>query len=313
MPEIVGFNPETNTLRVSHGFYYSTKDPVPVDTVIEALQGLDGIVPSVPGLIAGILEGVEIQQIRLFIDKIESGSLIEDFFIDVVFSGPEGYERLRQKLRDKSPFGDTEGERSAMKQLVGYALVAAVSAGTVYSVVGSGQPTPNIDVHHNTVVNFGAGKFDFTPEQMALVIEAATQEDKKSLAKNAVKVIKPAKQDDEAELIIDGIEDIKFTQDAIQEVPAKYEPPQQEERSQDYSDVSLVIFASDKDKRGQGWAGIVPGVVDSRIKLTINDDLNPGELHGHVSVRADIAVIYRFSAKENRMVPHHVLVKAFEI
>lgn len=315
MTGIVSYNAETYTLSVSHGFYYSTKEPVPVDAVIEALQGLDGIVPSLPNVIEGILNGVEIAEVRLFIDKIESGSLIEDFIIDFVFKGPEGYERFRRKLREKSPFdlGDNDGEKKAMTQLVGYALVAVVSAGAVYSVFGTGQSTPNIDVHHNTVINFGAGKFNFTPEEMAVVIQAATQEDKKVLAKNAVKVIKPAKQDDEAELIIDGLQDVKFSPEIVEEVPVKYKAPKQEERSQDYTNVRLVIFASDQDKRGQGWAGIIPGVVDNRTLLKISDDLEPSELHGHVSVQADVAVISRYSKKDNRMVPYKILVKAFSI
>jgi len=313
MTNIVSYNENNYTLRVSHGFYYSTKEPVPIETVIEALQGLEGVIPSVPKVINGILDDVDILEVRLFVDKIESGSLIEDFFIDLVFSGPDGYEKFRQKLRARSPFGDENGEKNAMNQIVGYALVAVVSAGTVYSVVGSEQPASNIDVHHNTVINFGAGEFSFTPEEMALVINAATQEDKKTLAKSAVKIIKPAKQDGEAELIVAGIDEVKFVQEVISEVPAKYVPLKQEESAQDYTDVRLVIFASDKDKRRQGWAGIVPGVVDHRIILKISDDLDPSELHGHVSVKADVSVISRYSKQENRMVPHWVLVKRFSI
>jgi hypothetical protein len=70
--------------EASHRITYNTKKAVPISEVIIALQGLQGMLSSVPAVVTG-LTGIEIERSAFNLQAIESGSLIEDIFVQFFF------------------------------------------------------------------------------------------------------------------------------------------------------------------------------------------------------------------------------------
>lgn len=107
-------------------------------------------------------------------------------------------------------------------------MIDLVSSGITYAIATSGfdQATQTtVNVHDNTIINFGAGEFDMTGDQIKAIVKSATQDKQKEITKAAIKAIKPAKQDDQATLDIGGITEVLFSQEVVKAVPAKYTPP----------------------------------------------------------------------------------------
>lgn len=314
--------PELYKLRVHHQFYYSTTEPVPIDDVITSLQGLKVILQTSPGLIEGLLPGINISGIDIYVDEIRNGSLWDILTTDITFGGKEHYDRFRSIVQKWSeskynadpndPEQQEKYEKEVMMRFLTFLGASVLATGVLYAVTmstASEGDVQKIDVHHNTIINFGAGEFDLDSDHIKAVIKAATQDKQKQIAGAAIKALKPAKQDDTATLEISGVDEVTFDQEIIRTVPSTYTAPMPTEQSTEYQDVEVVIYASDQDAKRKNWAGIVPGVIDKRVKFTLADDLAPAKIHGHTKFKADLSVIKRFNKADNMYVIDHVLLK----
>lgn len=314
---------EKTTLRIHQEFHYTTLEPVPIDDVITSLQGLKELLQTSPRIIQGFIPGVEIRGIEIYVEEIKDGSLFDFLKIDLVFGGEEHYQKFREIVQRWSaskynadpndPEQVEEYEKEIMKRFLYFVAATAISTGIVYAITTSGadQATQTtVNVHDNTIINFGAGEFDMDGDQIRAVVKEATKDKQKEIAKAAIKAIKPAKQDDQATLDIGGITEVSFAQDVVKAVPTKYTPPMPSEQTTDYPNADVVIYASDIGQRRKVWAGIVPGIIDDRVKFLLSDDLDPSKIHGNLRFKADISVIKKFNKSENKYVVDSVLIKS---
>ncbi|MDH5258579.1 MAG: hypothetical protein OEX07_11245 [Gammaproteobacteria bacterium] len=303
----------TLSIQTEHQLYYNNKNPIPIPELIGSLAGIEALIKRTPGMLQELMPGIKIQDINVYVSELHSGSLIEDLIIDLVFCGQEEYDAFREALRKlrKGGFGNMTGDdKKAMKPLFGLLLAGLIGAGAVYVAKSNNEPTTHIEAYNNTIINFGAGEFDIKSDQFKAIIETAVGGNKKKLVKEVVSVIKPAKLDPEASLQIDGNKALTIDSKVIESVPFEYEEPKQLEKSKDHNNVDLMIFASDQDKTGQGWAGTLPGLVENRTKVTLDKTLDPKKLHGKLKLKADVTVYSRFNKAKNAYEIKEIFVRA---
>ncbi|WP_040728233.1 hypothetical protein [Thiomicrorhabdus sp. Kp2] len=314
---------EKRTLRIHQEFHYTTLEPVPIDDVISSLQGLKVLLKASPRIIQGFIPDIDIQGVDIYVEEIKDGSLLDLLKIDIVFGGEDHYQKFREMVQKWSakkynadpndPDQVEQYEKEIMKRFLYFVGAVTISSGITYAIATSGSDQASqttVNVHDNTIINFGAGEFDMTGDQIKAIVKSATQDKQKEIAKAAIKAIKPAKQDDQATLDIGGITEVSFSQEVVKAVPAKYTPPMPTEQTADYQNADVVIYASDIGQRRKVWAGIVPGIIDDRVKFLLSDDLDPSKIHGNLRFKADISVIKKFSKAENKYIIDSVLIKS---
>jgi len=220
----------------------------------------------------------------VFVASIEAGSLTEKFLIRYVFRGEENYENAKEVV------AKVLEDNAAVKTVVALGIGAVLGYG---AHLAGGSSTPNITAYNNNIVNIGAA-VPISGKEISEILEAMP--DKKQLAKDAVGVIRPAKADPDATIEIEGMSQLRIDPQFVREVPDEYSPPEPVERTMKYTDVEVIVYASDRDKTNTGWGGIVPGVVDGRVPFVLSEGINPAKIHGQLRFKADVIVTERFNA-----------------
>lgn len=305
------------TMSVDHKIYYSNKGKVPIKDVVKGLLAAEKLLVELKPAIRAVFPDVDIEEINIYLDKLEAGSIVEDLIIDLVFGGEKEYEKFREKL--KSFRGNVVGknddvEQDTMKQLIGLFLAAAIGSGITWAITSQDAVIPpSVETYNNNIINISLGDGDnaLTGQNIVDIVSANT--DKKAIAQSAVKFVSPAKEDPEATVSINDRDNLTLKPEFIKDTPKSYTAPVQDEEIKIYSDVAVFIVASDSRNRRKGWTGTVTGIIEGTTKLTLAEDLEPSELHGNLNIRADISVIKKFNVDKKTFEMKEVLIKSWVV
>lgn len=283
----------------THEFKWETKHPVPIGEIADSLLALERVVSLCPKVLEG-LTSVDIAGIEVYVEKIESGSLIEDVIVRLIFKDKESFDAFIDKV------GETVRKPGMPRNLlIGAVITALVSYGAWLAAKVSNPPgQTTITANNNVIINIGAGEVSMTPEEFKTIVEAAVG-NKKDLAKNAVRLFNPARADGQAGIVIDGNNDLSFSPEVIASTPRTVEVDKQKS-AEFLRDVDLQIRAMDRDSGTRGWACLIPGKIDRRIRLKLDEGIRPADIAGKFSVRADVYVYYRLDKSTKKMIPDHV-------
>ena len=185
-----------------------------------------------------------------------------------------------------------------VKDIVKQATIALIIEGTKLATAAPQVPIVNKAITVNNVVNIQS--MNLSEDDYQSILGKISQ---KSLAENAINITKPAKLEDTAEIKFNhnGKNEIVFDRTVLDSIPTNYIPPEQEEREQFYQDIKLSIYASDKDRRENGWAGSVHALNHNRVTLKLNESVKPDQLHGLTEVIASVIVHEKFNKSKKNM------------
>lgn len=289
-------NSDELSITFPQQLYYSTTKPVHVTDVIKSLSGLNTLVKSTKGTLNTLLE-TEISNIELFVKTIEEGSLLEETFVKLFFNSQAEYDAFLKQIHDK--FGD-----KAMKT-TGAIILAVVGLLTLYgaykaATAGSDNGTINSN-SFNTINNYyidpktwkkAAELTGMSPQDIKLVIEQ-TIRNRKAIAQSAIELMAPTKDDENAELFIGQnhkIEEPLMPNEVVKSIPHGKIEFSAIEDVIDYNDVDIQIRALDLDNPKKGWAGIIPNIIDYRVKIEVAKDVKTDKLKINKTLRADVSV-----------------------
>ncbi len=275
---------ESYELFTTYKVKYTNENPVPVDEIVESLKSLERLLKRTPDFLEKAYDGIEITGMEVYITSIESGSLIEEFAIKYIFKGQDNYDNAKAVV-------DKMLEDNEVVRVIVAAGVGAVLTFGLLSAIGSSSSTPNIKAYDNTIINIG-GEVSLDSADITAVLNGIT--DRKTLAKQAVSAVSPAKLDKNATIEINDNPMMTISSAFIEEAPDEYSPPVPDELEEHYSGMMVTIYASDRDSKEKGWAGALPQLFNKRVKFTLSDDVDPTEVHGRTNLRANVIVNKRF-------------------
>lgn len=298
-------------MSVEHEIYYSNKGRIPIKTVIKGLLAAETLINELTPAIRAVFSEVDIKEVNVYLEKLESGSIREDLTLDLVFGGEEEYQKFRKKLRRMR--GNTNDDEPAdnliMKQLIALLFVGALASGVTWALSPETPVPQSIQNYTTNITNSVIGSGDGALSGQQIVDIVSSQTDKKKIAQAAVNFIAPAKLDPDATISINDNDTLTVTNDFVKEAPETYTAPTQEEQITTYSNAPVFIVASDSRRRGTGWTGILNGIIDGPTKLTLADDVDPSKLHGNLNIKADISVIKKYNASKKDFEIKEVLIK----
>lgn len=291
---------EVLELTFREQFYYSTERPVSVKEIIKSLQGWEAIAKQSKDVFSKIAD-TEVDGVEVEVELLRSGSLSEDLVIKLLFGSREKLDKFVEKCHAVIGEGPVRNTLvfAVIAGMVGYGLYLASSA--------MGQDNvSHFEANNNVIINIGAGATNMTPDGLKSVIESSVQ-NKKAVAAAAIKTISPARGDDNAELVIgSGNTKVVIPQETIRQAPTSVtmDPLTKVEN---FSDVDVQIRALDLDNPSKGWAAVVPGIIERRVRLTLDPGVKPESLAGRMSFRGDITVTS--ALKNDEYKPTEILLR----
>lgn len=287
---------KTYVIETTYSVKYTNRKPVPIADIIESLESLEKILRRTPAFIEKYYKGIKIVETEIYVSSIESGSLIEEFLIKYVCKGQKNYDDAKEVI------AKIIGDNEVIKTIVTLGVGAAITYGVMMATSGD-QKAPAIEAYNNTIINIGAD-IDFKAQDIKAVLEAMPS--KKTLAKDSVKAISPAKLEPNATIEMGNHSRFTMSKKYIAEAPAQYEPPIPDEKESKYTNIEIFIYASDRDNYTKGWGGIAPELFDHRVKFELSDEVNPAKLHGRTKARADVIVHEKFVREKKAYIVKYV-------
>lgn len=281
-----------------HVVKYSNKEFVPIKDVVKSLLALEKVMEETPFIINGLMESEDILKLQVFISSVESGSLIEKFLLRLVFKDEDGFNKWVDKLRKMSGMSDG-------KIIIPALIGGVITAATLYGINNSlpkdsaASLTNTVSGNNNVVINFVSDQIKMEPKDVEKII-ASSVKNQKALAKNAVDAVQAAKLDEDADITIDGNNQIRITPSTIAAAPKKYEPPVPDKKIEEFSSILVEIRATDRDSHNSGWRVVVPSLSESRVKLAVDPGIDINDLSKHGAVLADITITSKYDKSKKQ-------------
>lgn len=296
-------------LLIRQQIYYSNRKAIPIREVAESLIALENIIRQSPSVLETMFPDTKIDSIDVFIERLKADSLLEDILIKLTFGDQKSLDLFIANLRQQIGL-DKFMENP---KFMGSIILALALAGAAYYIGKSTNATEEqkatIEANHNTIIQIGAGLIQLDAADFKAIIDGALNEkDKDRLAKDAIKLIKPAKRDPEATITFSNNDELKITNGSIKAMPSHVEEPDEELDTQDFDNIELEIRATDLDSSKQGWGVIIHDVHPRRVRMQLAPFINPIDLGNRRVIRADVTVIFGYDKGGNR-IPKLVFLK----
>lgn len=296
----------TFELNIQGAIRYKTQAPVSVDDAIQALKGMDVLVKKhVPKVIREIT-GAKVLGAELRISGVEEGSFILESVVKLVFGSLEAYDQFlaqtNHKMVSTLKSGDTM--KSGAVMLVIGALAASAVAWFYWPeppvIDGSKSGVVNIEGNDNQVLVIGAEAFNTNPEAFKQAInQAVPVSQRKGVARAAAQLVAPARAEGGAGIDVIGNSGESLpilSPQMVNSFPASAATPD-ESFDQAFSNVRVKVRASDMDSGKKGWAGIIEGLVDNRVRLVFAQEGDAAKVAFMPEFSADVSITYADATK----------------
>ncbi|MES9879514.1 MAG: hypothetical protein ABW185_01375 [Sedimenticola sp.] len=288
--------------------YYSNKELVPIREVAESLLALEAVIRQSPDVLETIFPGTKIDAVEIFINELRSDSIWEDVVIKFVFGSQEKFDQFVSSLREKVGMDNIMNNPQLLSSII---LVMLLTGGAYYlgkDKSATPQQKATIEANNNTIINIGAGMLELEAEEFKALIGGAIK-DKDKLAKNAIRVIKPAKLDPNASITFNDNKLLRIESKTVEAMPRYVSEPEQEEFIEDFEVIDLEVRATDLDSTKRGWAVVIPDFGKKRVRLQLDPTVSPEEVLEHRKFKGKVTIIFGHD-KEYNKIPKLVFLRA---
>jgi len=136
-----------------------------------------------------------------------------------------------------------------------------------------------------------AGLLKLSPERLEEVVKHRYENEKgKSLINKALDFFAPAKVETGVEITTGN--DIKIPSNVIQAIPpAVHFARLKNTNSYELKSAAVEIHRADRDETKHGWRAIIKDVSERKVRMELDQSINPDRLFGNTVVRGDVTVI----------------------
>ncbi|AHE97103.1 hypothetical protein [Thioalkalivibrio paradoxus] len=291
-------------LVVKQQIYYSNKQLVPMKEVAESLLALEAVIRHSPQVLEALFPGTTIDAVDVFIKELRSESIWEDVVIKFVFGSQKKFDQFIENVRERVGMDNIVNNPQLLSAII---LVLILSGGAYYLGKDAPEQRATIEANNNTIINIGAGMVEMSAEEFQVVVEAAIK-DKPKLAKDAVRVVKPAKLDPTASITFSDNEKLQITPEAVRAMPRYMAVQEEEQFIEDFKKIEMELRATDLDSTKRGWAVVVPQLSERRVRLQLDPTVNPEELYERRKFTANATIIFGHD-KEYKKIPKLVFLR----
>lgn len=284
-------------VNVESVFRFTNDRPVPIEDVIQSLQGLDKMVTSYVPMAVKRLTGAHIVTAQALVEGFEDGSLIEKILTTLIFKDEASMEAFLQKIRQDT-IERFKGAPPIVKGAIITSVVAVVALGAyAYLAKDDGEQSGaliNIKGDNNIALVIGAEAYNTSPDEFEKAVNGALDERKKrALSKAASDFIAPARAEIGAGLSIEDRGEYKqvVSPGTVQKTPVSKENI--DESFDVYEEhVTVQLRATDVDSNTRGWAGTIVSKVPNRTRIVFSRESDMLKVIHRSTFDANVSITY---------------------
>lgn len=282
-------------MRCDTSFFvrYITTEPVPVRDIIESLRGVETVLNEVGRLLPEFVDGLSVEGVEIKVREIAQESPLRELFLFTLIMAYQ--QDLEAGVSDAIYTTTGLQVPPNLEALVTVLALIVVfyGVGTVRDLVVGPVTDGPARRKLNGLIQELAEDTGKSPEEIERVLENRYGEPsmKKRIANAASRFFTPSKRLNSAPVEVNGREIDRAT---VEDIPAPYllEHEKDIKPTRNFYDVKLELHAQDKDHAGRGWAAIVQGVTEKRVRLKLMEDIDPSALWHKDRIRGDVTVKY---------------------
>jgi|CXWL01.1.fsa_nt_gi hypothetical protein len=272
---------------------YLTDDPVPIRDIISSLQAVETAIHEMARLLPAFIDGLQVEKLEIKVREIAQESPLREAFAIALFVA------FQKSLEAEVPdlITDATGvlipDRFDTVITVVALIVIFYGAGALKDLVSGNGADGAAKAQLNGLVTELAGDIGRSEDYIRKVLTDRYAEKTlwRRLANTASRFFAPSKQQNSSPIEVNGRH---FPQEVVRDVPADFlvEDAADERPTRSFTNVVLELHAQDRDHAGSGWAAVVGGVSEKRLKMKLMDGVSATDLWGNDKVRGDVSVVY---------------------
>lgn len=294
-------------LFVENEFKYVFEEPIRIDDLIKGLEGYKGLISSFLPSILTELVGSKVDKVEILVNKIQQGSLEEDFKLRLLFKDKAGAMAFADKAGRLTGTHDLrEGNmlKGGFKLLVTGAIAAMLYAAFTYIA-----PDKKTEITNNiNIVNISS---ELTSEHIVNVVETVVgaPSNRKKVQQETQKLLTPSHNNGGS--ISLGDNDVTIPESVLESIPKNEVNELLNTLEKEYNDIDMDIRASDRDKT-TGWFVVIDNIVPTRKRLEFEDpSIDLTRLANNATVRANVVVVKKLDSKGKNYIIDKVILKSF--
>ncbi|MGO9018979.1 MAG: hypothetical protein ACLQVJ_11590 [Syntrophobacteraceae bacterium] len=294
-------------ITTHHQIFYSNRDLIPLKEVASSLLSLESIIKHSPSVLEQLFPGVMIKDTQVYIEKLTAGSLYEDIIVKFIFGSQARLDQFISDARETLYMTKLSTNKQILTAIVASLILSGGSFCAGKYLLAKPEEVAKIEINNSNIIVYGAGLAGVSSDEFKKMISKSLKGKESKIGKDAIKIVRPAKRDPEAQIIFDGNPVISVSPESIKAMP-DFVPEEDDEEIEEFSNVQLQIRAIDLDSLKRGWAAIIPSLGNSRVRLQLAPTVKPEQLTAGGRVYGNISVLYRHSDGGQR-VPRLVFLK----
>jgi hypothetical protein len=294
-------------ITTHHQIFYSNKELIPLKEVASSLLSLENIIKHSPSVLEQLFPGVMIKETQVYIEKLTAGTLYEDIIVKFIFGGQARMDQAIADAREALHMAKLSTNKQILTAIVASLIL---SGGLFYAgkyLLAKPEEVSKIEINNSNIMVYGADLAGVSSEEFKKMISRSLQGKESKVGKDAIKIVRPAKRDPEAEIVFDGNPMISVSPESIKAMP-DFVPEEGDEEIEEFRNVRLQIRAIDLDSFKRGWAAIIPSLSNRRVKLQLAPTVKPQQLTAGASVHGNIDVLFMHS-EDGERIPKLVFLK----
>ncbi|HBG19298.1 MAG TPA: hypothetical protein DDY32_08505 [Desulfobulbaceae bacterium] len=288
-------------LTSNHQIYYSNKQLLPLSDVAESLMALEKLIKQSPHTIEKFFPGLKIYDVEVYLNELQSGSLWEDIVVKFIFGSQAKFDEVIASTREKIGLKYLIDKPKLLSAILLALLLYGGYKALASNPNSSPQSIQNIQINNNIVVQAGAELAEMEPEEFQFIIEDSVDRNG-SIAKNAIKFVKPAKRDPSASITFDDTANLSISPEAVSAMPGYLEDEIPEETIQEFQNIEISIRATDLDHKRSGWGAVIPSISDRRTRLQLDPTIDTEMLIERRKVVGEVTAVFRYT-EEGEKIP----------
>ncbi|MFN4112369.1 MAG: hypothetical protein ACK4GD_00340 [Sphingomonadaceae bacterium] len=284
---------------------YLTDDPVPIRDIIASLQGVETTINEVGRLLPSFIDGLQVEKIEIKVREVAQESPLRELFAVAMFLAFQKQleEEVPQLITDAT--GIIIPDRFDTVVTVLALIVVFYGVGALKDLVFGNGAAGAAQAQLDGLITELSGEIG-KPEKYITDILAERYAEKtiwRRLANATSRFFAPSKRQESAPIEVNGRH---IPHDAVQDVPAEFlvDDAAEDHASRAFNGVLIELHAQDRDHSGRGWAAVVEGVSDQRLRMKLMTEVSASDLWNRDRVRGDVTVLYERVGTE--LIPREV-------
>ncbi|ADP96450.1 hypothetical protein [Marinobacter adhaerens] len=287
--------------------HYTNKNRASIQEIADGLVALDSLIRQTPSVLEALFPDYKIESVEIYLDEFRSGSIWEDLVVKFIFGNQKNFDSAIGAAREKLGMEEVMSDPQVLSAII---LVMVLSGG-LYWLGKRSKNKPEkraaIEANNNTVIQIGSGMVGLDADEFRALIDNAVQ-DKNQLAKDAARIVKPAKRDPNGYIEFGDNPGLKITSESVKAMPDYVQDDEPEEIVEDYDGLLLELRAIDLDHTKSGWRVRAPDLSDRRIKLQLDPSVMPDDLFNKRQIRGKVTVVFR-SDNAGQKIPRLIFLR----